>query len=116
MKKLNIGSGNDIMQNCINLDRVKKEGVDVIHELNKFPYPFPDNHFDVIYAYHIIEHLDSVDIVLKELYRILKKEGLLYIRVPHFSNASAYDPYHKGYYNINNLAKGLISIVTEIST
>jgi ubiquinone/menaquinone biosynthesis C-methylase UbiE len=32
--------------------------VDVVHDLNAYPYPFPDNEFDFIEMSHIIEHVD----------------------------------------------------------
>ncbi|MEK6954514.1 MAG: hypothetical protein AABX01_05875 [Candidatus Micrarchaeota archaeon] len=39
--KLNRGSGiTKQKEGWVNLDIVKSEGVDVVHDLNKFPYPF----------------------------------------------------------------------------
>ena len=46
--KINICSGKDIKQNYVNLDSVKIPGVDVVHDLNKYPYPFEDNQFNEI--------------------------------------------------------------------
>ena len=36
---------------------------------------------------------------IKELHRILKPGGKLFIRVPHFSSAGAFTPYHKTFFN-----------------
>lgn len=45
--KLNLGCGSDYRQGYINVDRIS--GVaDVIHDLNEFPYPWPDNAADEI--------------------------------------------------------------------
>ena len=73
-----------------NLDRYKYEGVDVVHDLEKFPYPFPDNHFDYIYARGSIEHLGDFLGTIKEIHRILKPNGTVYIYVPHFSGSGSF--------------------------
>jgi hypothetical protein len=44
-KKLHLGCGTNIKKDWINLDFVKLKGVEVVHDLNKFPYPFKDNTF-----------------------------------------------------------------------
>ena len=48
--KLNFGCGADIKKGYINLDKSKIKGVNVVHDLNKYPWPFPGNHFDEIYG------------------------------------------------------------------
>ena len=57
MRRLNLGCGRKIFKNSVNLDRVKLDGVDVVHDLNKFPYPFKDESFDEIKALAVLEHL-----------------------------------------------------------
>ena len=84
--KLNIGCGRDIRKGWINLDMVKSEGVDVVHNLEKFPYPFKNNFFEEIYAAHIIEHLENPYKFMRELWRISKKNAKIIIKTPHFSN------------------------------
>lgn len=50
---------------------------------------FPDNHFDAISLWHVLEHFpDPVD-TLREIQRILKPNGLLLIEVPNFSSWQA---------------------------
>lgn len=73
---------------------------DVIHDFNKFPFPFPDNHADKIYAKHIIEHLDHPREFLAELFRILKPGGTAFIETPHFTSYAAYsEPQHKLFFS-----------------
>lgn len=43
---------------------------------------FKDNSFDIIICSHVLEHVQDDDNALKELYRILKKEGDAIIIVP----------------------------------
>jgi SAM-dependent methyltransferase len=73
------------MKNAVNADMVKMPGVDKAFDFEKTPYPFEDNTFDEIHAYFILEHLDNHFEAMQELHRILKKGGVLYIRVPHGS-------------------------------
>lgn len=98
-KKLNIGSGTKPLKGFVNLDMVRYGGVDVVHNLNKFPYPFKDNTFDFIYAEDVLEHLDDIPRVMKELHRIGKPGSLLEIKVPYFRSESAFDdPTHKTFF------------------
>ena len=84
-KKLNLGSGGHKKEGFINLDWNPIDNPDVAHDLNKLPYPFPDDSFDYIEALHVLEHLDKPFLVMRELHRILVPGGKLSIRVPHFS-------------------------------
>ncbi len=96
MRKLHIGCGKKVLPGYINLDVQPLPGVDVVHNLEKFPYPFKDEEFDLIQAHQVLEHINNLEEVMKELARILKKGGRLKIDVPHFSSNSAYmDPTHK---------------------
>ena len=100
--KLNLGCGNDIKPDYINVDAIKHNGVNQVHNLNKFPYPFKGNSCEIILAYNIIEHLDNPTKVMKELHRLLSFEGLLKIKVPHFSSCFLWaDPTHKRGFSIN---------------
>jgi len=56
-KRLDVGCGQRKLPGAIGLDRVALPGVDVVHDLNVLPYPFPDNEFNEIYARHVIEHV-----------------------------------------------------------
>lgn len=96
MRKLNFGCGTDIKEGYVNVDIVKLPGVDIAYNFNEFPYPFKDNWFDKIYTSHVLEHLDDLPKVMKELKRISKKGAKIVIRVPHFSCGVSYrDPTHK---------------------
>lgn len=39
---------------------------------------FPDHHFDIICCCDVLEHLDSVDVVIQELSRVLKPGGIFF--------------------------------------
>lgn len=106
VKKLNLGCGGDIRssqdETWINLDFIQNEGVDVVHDLEKIPYPFSNNEFDYILAQNIIEHLDNFDGAIKELNRILKKKGILDIIVPYHSQEVS--EFHKRFFRYNSFS------------
>ena len=96
MKKLNVGCGEKILSGYINIDIVKTVGIDVVHNLNKFPYPFKDNEFEEIYADNVLEHIDDIILVMQEFHRITKEGAKIIIKVPHFSSHDAWaHPQHK---------------------
>src|SRR3990167_11087164 len=39
-------------------------------DLNKNILPFSDGHFDTVFCSHVIEHIDSPHLLLKEIHRI----------------------------------------------
>lgn len=88
---LNLGCGKRRIPGSIGVDRVAIEGfVDVVHDLEQVPYPFPSRSADAIHLYYVLEHLHNPLLVLEELHRIMKPGAKLYIKVPHFSSAYAY--------------------------
>jgi len=96
LEKLHLGCGKDIKEGYINLDYIKGKGVDVVHNLNNFPYPFENNRFDEIFMQDILEHLEDTSKVLKELHRISKNGAIIKVRVPHCKSAQAWgDITHK---------------------
>ncbi|NTU46250.1 class I SAM-dependent methyltransferase [Candidatus Roizmanbacteria bacterium] len=107
MKKrriLNIGCGKTRIPNSLGLDIAPiPEYVDVVHDLNVFPYPFSSASFEEIHMYHILEHLEDPLKVLQEVYRLLKPGGYAFIRVPHFSSKGAFtDITHKRPFGYNS--------------
>lgn len=95
-KKLNLGSGNQILAGYVNLDIEPGRGADVVHNLEKFPYPFKDEEFDFILMSHVIEHLSDTIGVMSEIYRILKPGGVVVIKFPYYLHPNAWlDPTHK---------------------
>ena len=97
IQKLNLGCGHFKKEGYINVDIFKQANPDVIHDLEKFPYPFKNACFNIIEADHVLEHLNDVIKVIGELNRILKPQGILVIRVPHFSRAMTHPQHKRGF-------------------
>ncbi len=66
----------------IGLDKYNLETVDIIHDLETPPLPFPDNSFNIIIASHILEHIVNFYPLMQDLHRILKPNGVLKVKVP----------------------------------
>jgi len=97
--KLNLGSGLDYKPGFINLDSDKNLKADIYHNINKFPWPFPDNTFSEIHCFHILEHVDNLIETMQEIKRISKKGAIIKIKVPLFPSIhSVSDPTHKRYF------------------
>ena len=100
--KLNVGCGKNIKKGFINIDIIKLHGVDKVVDLNEFPYPFKSESFDTILCSHVLEHLKDLSKVMNELHRILKKNGRLIIKVPHFTHSGSFaDPTHIHFFGYN---------------
>ena len=98
LKKLNLGCKKDIREGYINLDILPFKGVNVQHDLNKFPYPFEDNYFDEIICKHVLEQTDDWKKVIKELYRISKNKAKWSIEVPYYNSVIAFNPHNKHFF------------------
>lgn len=92
---LNLGCGTDLRPGWVNADIVDYGG-NTTMDLNSYPYPFPENHFDFILCSHVLEHLGNFNQVVTELYRIAKDGGQIEVRVPFFLSTKYYsEPDHR---------------------
>ncbi len=100
MTKLNLGCGNDIKDGYVNCDNFESNIIDVVHDLEKFPYPWEDNTFDEIILINVMEHLSEPIKVIEEIYRISKNNGKIIVRVPYYNSQDMFtDPTHKTFFN-----------------
>jgi SAM-dependent methyltransferase len=92
---LDIGCGKRKQPGAVGMDLRALPGVDIIHDLTHFPYPFPSDSFSVVHANHVLEHVPDVMNVMAEIWRICEPDALVHIRVPHCTGALAWrDPTH----------------------
>jgi len=48
--------------------------------------PFEDNFFDCISTYQTLEHVQNIDLVLKEMLRVIKSEGGIHLKFPDYTS------------------------------
>lgn len=91
-KILEIGSGDGYIANVLK----EKYGLKVIASDLEPRYPqytevkvvdghstlFQDKEYDVIISIHVLEHINDIDIAMKEFSRLLKDDGIMYHLVP----------------------------------
>lgn len=91
----NLGCGKHTYENIIGVDLLPGDNVDIVHDLNEFPWPIESNSADALLMFHVLEHLGSIPKVMEEMYRILKPGGRVLIEVPYFRHVGAFqDPTH----------------------
>jgi len=103
MLKLNIGAGNFIMEGegWRNHDMTKhRPEIDIVFDLNEFPYPLNDNMYDFIRMHDVMEHLNDTIAVMNELWRLLKPNCELEIKACGMNNPNRYkDVTHKTFFD-----------------
>ena len=90
--KISLGAGEELETEpgWVNLDIVDLPGIDVVHNLLNYPWPFADGCAEFIKAKDVIEHMPShlpdgqngVIAFIEEAHRILKPGGKLWIQTP----------------------------------
>ena len=90
LRKLHLGCGLDIKKGYVNLDKVPLKGVDIVHDLDKYSWPFPSNYFDVVYAKDVIEHVKDLVRAMKEVHRVCKPGARVRFIVPYWHSSAAF--------------------------
>lgn len=92
---LDLGCGARKEKGAIGVEILPLEGVDLIADLRKPPYPFQSNSFDVFYFNDVIEHLPNTIATMEEVYRLARPDARVFIRVVNWnSHYTAMDPTH----------------------
>lgn len=89
---LNLGSGNTrLTETIINVDIFNYHEVDLVCNIEELP--FKDNSVDVIINIAVLEHVSSPEKIVTEIYRVLKKGGVVYSFFPFIQgfHASPFD-------------------------
>ena len=56
--------------------------------------PFKDNTFDVVFSVAVLEHVQNVDLAMRESVRVLRPGGILWANIPNYSSI------YEGHYDI----------------
>jgi len=106
VRVLNLGSGKrQDASSAVSVDIASVIRPDVLHDLNKYPWPFEDDTFDAVRCIDVVEHLDDIVKAMEEIHRVSRSGGRVMITTPHFSCANSYtDPthrYHLGFFSFD---------------
>lgn len=81
--------------------------------------PFKDKKFDAVVSYQVIEHIENDKNYLKEILRVLKKGGTLYLTTPNRlhrldPDQEPWNPFHIREYSASQLKTVMDEIFTDI--
>jgi SAM-dependent methyltransferase len=83
--KLDVGCGRNKQPGCLGIDRFPMPGVDIVHDLQRFPWPVPSGICSMIVMSHFWEHVEPRfrTPLMEELWRIIRPDGQLFIACPY---------------------------------
>lgn len=98
---IELGCGQKKKQDRITIDKIDLPHVDIVADMeNGLPF-LPDNSVDEIHCRSVLEHIENFENLMREIVRVLKKHGKVYVFVPHFSNPYYYSDYtHKRFFGL----------------
>lgn len=102
--RLDIGCGANKNAGFVGMDMLDLPGVDIIWDLEEFPWPLPDNCVTTAVASHVLEHINPHKGVfikfMNEVWRVLKPGGQFAFVVPYAESFGMYqDPTHCNFIN-----------------
>lgn len=101
--RINLGAGSEPTDGWVNVDWIKQPGIQVVHNLLIFPWPFANGLAEEMKAIDVLEHMPNYTPnneataikFIEECHRILKVGGTLTIQVPHWDSPNMWiDPTH----------------------
>lgn len=93
---LNIGAG-DTDWGDVRLDISSTEKVTLLGDMHSLP--FQTATFSEILMDNVLEHTSETQAVLREVHRVLRPGGIVYIYVPYYNSQGAYgDPTHQSFF------------------
>lgn len=96
VRTLDVGCGANKAPGAVGIDRRSLPSIDIVHDLDAYPWPLPADSFDLILCRQIIEHVADVPRFLHEIHRVAAPGAKVRIETPHFSSLDSWtDPSHR---------------------
>lgn len=97
--RLDIGCGDNKQDGFVGIDIRELDSVDIVHDLEEFPWPLPDESVVLAVCTHVVEHIEPHGGVfmdfMNEAWRVLKPDAELAIIAPYCTSPGFYqDPTH----------------------
>jgi predicted SAM-dependent methyltransferase len=121
---LDLACGQSKRDGYTGVDYVEADGVDIVHDLNEFPWPWDDRSVDAIHTSHYVEHTpmyrpdgqDGLIAFVNECHRILKRGGVLEVYHPYSRNDRAFwDYFNREWREANRLDHYKITADFEVT-
>lgn len=85
----------------VGVDMLDCPGVDLVGEVGEVLAALPDACVCELHAYHFLEHVEDLYGLMESLGRVMARDALLVVEVPHFSNPYYYsDPTHRTFFGL----------------
>jgi SAM-dependent methyltransferase len=103
--KIDLGSGGPGRAGFYAVDSLELPGVDVLADLNEPLDLLPDDSVALVHSRHALEHVENLLPLMREIHRITRRDGVVEITVPHFSNVYGFsDPTHVRFFGVHSMS------------
>src|SRR5437588_706100 len=93
--KLDIACGRRKRPGFTGIDIAHLPEVDIVHDLERFPWPVESESVGEAFCSHYIEHTPNLMQFMNELYRVMKRGAVCTILAPYYTSIGAWqDPTH----------------------
>ena len=98
---LEFGGGPKKNEGKVSIDIKNLPETDIVANLEHGLSFLPDNSIDEIHTTSLLEHINNLELLMTDAYRVLKPGKKMKIFVPHFSNPYFYSDYtHKRFFGL----------------
>ncbi|TVX92507.1 methyltransferase domain-containing protein [Paenibacillus agilis] len=80
--RIDLGCGRNKHSHCIGIDEHPYADVDLVHDLNE-GIPFPSNHVQFVMASHVLQYVNDLTYIMREIYRVSQDRALVCLVVPY---------------------------------
>ena len=88
-----LGCGQKKKPGRIGIDKIDLPNVDIVADLEEGLPFLPDNSVDQIHSRSVFAQIENFENLMREMVRVLKKDGTAHVFVPHFSNPYYYSDF-----------------------